>query len=225
MLFFDHHPNIKTRDGSYECDIVYANLSEAKRAVRISNTTLGDRTFTVSLVTDPTRFRLRTASERLRHCEAASRTAYVYGLPRSDIEELMALCGGAEVVSAVQPINENSALVEFVDRPSMFLGFERLKVATIEGVCAKVEEAWRRVDPDYHPVMKEQERRKSEENRANTTVDRRDHRDKRDISRERRRSRSRDQQYSRSRSHRDRDREREWSRSRSPRRRHRSHRR
>lgn len=37
------------KDGSYECKIIYSNLSEAKRALCLSGTQLGDRQFNVFL--------------------------------------------------------------------------------------------------------------------------------------------------------------------------------
>ncbi|PJF19359.1 hypothetical protein PSACC_00872 [Paramicrosporidium saccamoebae] len=129
--------SITTRDGSYECDIVYSNLLEAQRALLLTNTTLGDRSFTVTAVADPIRFRLGRPAERLLHCEMNSRTAVLVGLPRSDPTEITVLCGGTTVVRMVQPLDAGTVLVEFIDRPSMLLAFERLKVATIDGVHAK----------------------------------------------------------------------------------------
>lgn len=59
------------------------------------------------------------------------------GLPRNDPTEVITLCGGTTVVRMVQPLDNSTILVEFIDRPNMLLAFERLKVATIDGVHAK----------------------------------------------------------------------------------------
>lgn len=144
------------RDGSYECDIVYTSVREARRALRLSGTTLGDRAFTVQLVTEGARFGARRASERIRaaHPEAAHQTALIQGLPSGTTEEaVVALCGGAAVAkSAVLLDGGERALVDFADRPSMLLAFERLKIATLpDGSHAHIGEAWRHIDPDHLP--------------------------------------------------------------------------
>lgn len=150
VLAFDHHPeyhrayegrlingfSLILRNGSYVCQVVYSNIKDGKRAVRLDGTTLGDRAFTVTPVRCPSRFRRRHGpSERIRRAqpESVHRTALISELPAAaGGEELVALCGGSAVVSDCFILEGGSeALVEFVDRPSMLLAFERLKVATL----------------------------------------------------------------------------------------------
>lgn len=128
------------RDGSYECDIVYSNIREAKRAVRLNETVLGDRVLGVTLVKSPARFRLRSSpSDQLRrlYSESTHRTAILSDLPSVSTEDLMTVCGRGNVADIVM-LESGWALVEFLDRPSMLLAFERLKVALLpDGSHAK----------------------------------------------------------------------------------------
>lgn len=180
--------SVVLRDGSYECKVVYGNISEAKRAVRLSGTELGDRSFTVEMVqSSADRFRSRSSEgsgagvgvgvDGRKIAKEAVKTAIVWGLaererqrrtehqqtaaqPREDrerkkdreegekdrdkdrakekdreqeeVEKVVALCGGRDVVIDVRLLEgSKGALVEFVDRATMLLAFERLKIATL----------------------------------------------------------------------------------------------
>jgi hypothetical protein len=148
ILVFEHNPeytgqdhpvtdpifSVVKRDGSYECDIVFVNIGEAKRALRLTGTQIGDRIFTVTAVTTAARFRRRQSSEPVRrpYPESVYRTALIRELPSMvEKEALEVVCGGATVVSEIVMLDGSVALVEFIDRPSMLLAFERLKVATL----------------------------------------------------------------------------------------------
>lgn len=226
-----------TRDGSYECDIVYSNLREAKRAIRLTGTTLGDRTFSVQLCITSSRFRRRSPSERIRHAHnlGDSRTAILTELTTVSEDTLVAICGGRTVVRECMVLEGGrEALIEFVDEASMLLAFERLKIATLpDGTHARlpflscsmsltqfrIEAAWRRVDPDYCPakeVKRESDRRTSSESGSSSSLAPK----ARSRSRERRGDRGREQERryrsrSRPRHHRDGSRERRRNRSRS----------
>ncbi len=56
MLFFAHFPALAKRDGSFECTLIYPNLSSAQLACKLSGTELGDRCIEVRLESGMKRF-------------------------------------------------------------------------------------------------------------------------------------------------------------------------
>lgn len=125
--------SIITRDGSYECDIVYTNLCEARRALRLNGTSLGDRSFTVSLVTDASRFRAHQPSERVRRAAGSScRTGLLTGIngERLSEEEIASMCGGSQAITDVVKLDSGrEALIEFAEPSGIALAVERIKIA------------------------------------------------------------------------------------------------
>lgn len=173
------------------------------------------------------RFRVRHPSERVRRAQGSgeSRTALLSELTPVSEEALVAVCGGRAVVTECVPLDGGrEALIEFVDQPSMLLAFERLKVATLPGgaharfpnspwgmtlIGLRIEEAWRRVDPDYFPakeVKKDPDGRASSESVSSVSRRGRSRSRSRSLERERERDRDRDKERDRDR---DRDRERD----------------
>lgn len=56
ILFFDYYSSISRRDGTFECVIVYRELSEAQLAAKLDGTELGDRCLEVRLSQSIDRF-------------------------------------------------------------------------------------------------------------------------------------------------------------------------
>lgn len=133
------------KDGSYVCNIIYANLSEAKRALALNGTELGDRTFTVTLATDSSSFSLPKSgnepfgltrfAETLKSPSSSTgpMTGLLWGMSAAkSANDVVALCGGHDLVKDAWVLNGNDAtmaLVEFKDKDSFSLATERLKVA------------------------------------------------------------------------------------------------
>jgi hypothetical protein len=77
---------LSRRDGTFDCDIVYANISEALRATKLNRTELGDRFFNVELVMNKSRFligsngvKLNKAVEPATINTDQAKTVIVYG--------------------------------------------------------------------------------------------------------------------------------------------------
>lgn len=130
--------SVISRDGSYCCDVVFANLHEARRALRLTGTSLGDRQFVVSLITNPKRFRSVAPSERIRkiitHEKAVCHTGLVTGLPSNNNllpQEIGSLCGGSRAIRDVVKLDGGrEALVEFTETTGISLAVERLKLSS-----------------------------------------------------------------------------------------------
>ena len=135
------------KDGSYVCTILFANLFEAKRAMSLTGSELGDRTFTVTLTTNgesfslprqspagPTTVELSRFADLLKTKPAHPvTTALVWNFTSATTPiDVHALCGGQDLVRDVLLLDRKSgvmALVDFVSADALALAAERLKVA------------------------------------------------------------------------------------------------
>lgn len=188
LLYFEHRPDT---GGSYFCRLVYGNIIDGFRAVRLTGTELGDRRFNVipisllssslessanfSFMDDKSfdsTYRMATGPEvKANLCTAIvwrgdsttkdpeakleSPTAKELDnskriLSQFDVEELKSMCGGEDVVHCVYPLTHRGlrlVLVQFIDRSSMKLAFDRLRVARCsDGSRALIDDAWRRFE-------------------------------------------------------------------------------
>lgn len=166
------------------------------------------------MVRNPIRFRSHKPSERVRRTlstlNAPTRTALVTGLNDAlSEEEIGVMCGGTGAILEVVKLDGGrEALVEFTEDSGILLAVERIKIAAItKGLTPRIEEAWRRIDPDYVPV-KDLVAKRGEEHSSSSKKydDRRDYhrgshtgsrrRSARSMSRSRSRSRSRSKSHS-----------------------------
>lgn len=77
IIFFDYYSSIARRDGTFECVVVYRELSEAQLAAKLDGTELGDRCLEVRLSQSIDRFDISFSSSDVEGCVNTSRTLLV----------------------------------------------------------------------------------------------------------------------------------------------------
>jgi hypothetical protein len=162
ILSFEHYPDVITRDGSYGCDIVYANLVEARRALQLDGTPLGDRSMKMSLVNDSVRFRNHRTSQRVRDAFESQKgqlnTLLISRIPSDyDAPRLKQAIGDIlnqdlQDFQIVRLSVEKEALLEFPSEEVCKKAFKSIN--DDEKYKFSAYEAWKLVDPDYLPIKK-----------------------------------------------------------------------
>ncbi len=109
-MFFEHFPALSKRDGSFECTVIYANLSSAQLACKLSGTELGDRCFEVRLEEGMKRFDADFIKEA---AEPSSRTLLIRSESEDFVEELQGVCRSLALERSNSAEKRHFFLVEF----------------------------------------------------------------------------------------------------------------